>query len=562
MSTSRLDGWVNRLTDLGHAFRDKSKTFEFFAGSVLTPQQCENLYHHDDLANRIVSAVPDEALRQGLIIDGDRDRLKEINRRLSEISCVNAVHDGMIWGRCKGGAAILPIVLGAGDLSEPLDESQVERVEELRIIDREELQVQERYSDPTQSNYEKPRLYRYSPIAGNFSDSPLIHESRLIIFGGVHTSKRAKKNNSGWDYSVLQRVYDVLMATNSNWQNVVHMMNDFSQAVFKINGLIAAIEEGKGDLVSMRMALMDRVRAVSKALVLDAGDPDQNIPSEEFSVVERGALLGIDAILQQSWLRLATAARMPVSILMGQAPAGLNATGSIDLRWWYDTIQTAREYECKPRIERIVRMVSYELYGDAGEYEISFPSLWQMTPTEEADLRAKVAATDAIYIDRTVALPEEIALSRWGAGKYSTETVLDIDARKEILAGTSSEPAIESTAPDIESPAIESTPALPSEEEKKIAEETGVSTGVEKDPNTAFNGAQVASLISIVNAVSTKQIPRATGVEMILLAFPVDRDQAESVMGDVGNTFFAQEETPGNPPETTTDASSTPVKND
>jgi hypothetical protein len=59
-----------------------------------------------------------------------------------------------------------------------------------------------------------------------------------------------------------------------------------------------------------------------------------------------------------------------------------------------------------------------------------------------------------------------------------------------------------------------------------------------KDPTTALNGAQVSSLQEIVAAVASRQLPRASGVAMMLAAFPIDATTADNIMGDVGIGFF------------------------
>lgn len=61
------------------------------------------------------------------------------------------------------------------------------------------------------------------------------------------------------------------------------------------------------------------------------------------------------------------------------------------------------------------------------------------------------------------------------------------------------------------------------------------------DPNTALNGAQVQSMVTIVEAVAARQLPRETGVALIVAAFPVSPEEADQIMGEVGRTFFAQE---------------------
>lgn len=60
---------------------------------------------------------------------------------------------------------------------------------------------------------------------------------------------------------------------------------------------------------------------------------------------------------------------------------------------------------------------------------------------------------------------------------------------------------------------------------------------VEKAADAALNGAQVTSLLEIVQRVATNQIPRETGINLITAAFPLTREQAEQIMGSVGAGF-------------------------
>lgn len=53
----------------------------------------------------------------------------------------------------------------------------------------------------------------------------------------------------------------------------------------------------------------------------------------------------------------------------------------------------------------------------------------------------------------------------------------------------------------------------------------------------ALNGAQVTSLLEIVSQVAQALIPRDTAVELIVSAFPISRQQAERILGDVGRGF-------------------------
>jgi HK97 family phage portal protein len=75
---------------------------------------------------------------------------------------------------------------------------------------------------------------------------------------------------------------------------------------------------------------------------------------------------------------------------------------------------------------------------------------------------------------------------------------------------------------------------------------------------TALNGAQVTALKEIVQAVAAGQLPRESGVAIIIAAFPITPEQAEEIMGEVGRGF-TPEPPPSQQPAPASDARTAPV---
>lgn len=67
--------------------------------------------------------------------------------------------------------------------------------------------------------------------------------------------------------------------------------------------------------------------------------------------------------------------------------------------------------------------------------------------------------------------------------------------------------------------------------------------GEEVDPTTALNGAQVTSLVAIVEKVAAGTIPKSTAAQLITTSFPVSLAQAEDILKDV-----KEKEEPAAPP--------------
>jgi hypothetical protein len=109
----------------------------------------------------------------------------------------------------------------------------------------------------------------------------------------------------------------------------------------------------------------------------------------------------------------------------------------------------------------------------------------------------------------------------------------DANAEHEALEGVDQEATEQDAA------------STPDETDAPDATQSAATTEHAKDPTTALNGAQVSSLLEIVQQVATRMIPRDTGVRLITSSFPVSETQAEAVMGEVGRTFFAVAPAPG-----------------
>ena len=134
---------------------------------------------------------------------------------------------------------------------------------------------------------------------------------------------------------------------------------------------------------------------------------------------------------------VAAAADMPITVLFGRSPAGMNATGESDTRNWYDSIASDRRLYTAPQVERGVKLLTLSKDGPTGgkepqDWRIVWNPLWQMSDTEKAGIRKTQAETDNIYLSNQVLDPREVTQSRFGGTEYSTETKLDASVREAL----------------------------------------------------------------------------------------------------------------------------------
>lgn len=532
---ARVDGYVNSVTALGTS-RDKMSYNRFVRGRLLDTETLDALYSENDLAARACNVVPEEELRQGYGISVTPDTDDESGKAIEDASSIatdvhsaadalglqNKFIEARVWGRVFGGGALL---LGADDgatvenqrLKEPLNEKAIATFDHINVIDRRYMHPISFYTDPTDPKFGKAKTFIITPqatssaAAANAMRGTIeIHETRLVIFGGTRTTIRTRQQNGGWDTPVLQRMNKTLEQFGVSWDALAHIVQDASQGVFKMRGFIDALSSNEAPLVMQRLDVMDMARSVVRAVVLD--EEGESFERQKFSWA------GIHKPFELFMLRLAASVPMPVTILFGQAPAGMDATGESDIRWFYDTIRTSRENEVKPSLEYILRLIMLSKAGPTkgqvpDSWGVTFPSLWQATPTEQAELEKTYAERDKIYIDAEVLTPEEVAVARFGPEGFSSETQINLEERRALLE-----------AGDLDDD-IAATPTLDPD--------IGTTATGDDVAKQALNGAQVIALVDVATKVQAGELAQTSGTAIVLAAIPsLNVAEASAIVGE------------------------------
>lgn len=434
---ARVDAWENVIT--GHrTSRDKTTgaRIQTIAPAV-DRQKLEDIYHGDDMAAKIADLPAQDMVREWITLSVDTGNTADntqaaddMLQALDDLGARAACREALTWASVFGGGMVLMYIDdGGGDnveaMAEPVDESRIRKVESLDVYDRFEFEIETEYSDATKPNYGRPETYRLrnqTSVRGQATQPDIvIHESRILRFDGVLTNRRRKVRNNGWSDPVFTRIETVLADFGISWAGAAHLLADFAVGVFKSPGIMQAIATDQDDIVHNRMMIMDMCRSTIRMLPLD-GDEDFERRQTPIS--------GLPEMLDRFALRMSAAARMPITLMMGQSPSGLNNTAEGDIRFWYDQIGGKQDAELRGPLEYLIHLLFLSAEGptrgaEPDGWAMDFKPLYQPTEKEQADLRKTQAETDAIYIDTGVLEPSEVTQSRFGGERYSIETQLD-----------------------------------------------------------------------------------------------------------------------------------------
>ena len=376
----------------------------------------------------VVQKTGDAALAPG-DQNGGADIAKQVELYADNLQLKQRCLESTIFGRLYGGGLL---IIGADDgqnVIEPLDEESIKSIKYLTWINRRFI-VAHTYYEMIGPKYGEVQVYNVINPFGNQTNT-LIHESRVMRFDGAPVDLLMRRRLAGWTLSMLQAPYDTMRQFDQSFQSIANLMTDLSQAVMKINGLAQMISNDQATLQT-RMTMVDMSRSSGRMVYLDA-------ENEEF---ERSPtpLTGVADTIEMQMLRMAAAAEMPVAILFGREPSGLNATGDADFRRFYDMIAGDQKDILEPKLKRLYKLIC--LAKDAptkgtipdGGYEFTWHKLYAPSELEQSTIRWNMAQADDKYIANGTLTEDEVAMSRFRSGELHLDTEIDGSLRRERMA--------------------------------------------------------------------------------------------------------------------------------
>jgi hypothetical protein len=235
--------------------------------------------------------------------------------------------------------------------------------------------------------------------------------------------------NQGWGDPLIQTIYEELRNYSTAFSNTATIFEDFVNSVLYIPNLTNIIASQCGEQnVMKRLNILNLAKSNTNTALLDGEERYEKLTTN---------VTGIADLLDRFMLSLSAVVRIPVTLLFGRSPAGLNATGESDVRNFYDAVKQEQESKLRGVLEKLIRYIMISKDGPfAGKepenWSLQFIPLWQNTEEQDALTRKAVADTDAVYIDRGVLTPEEVAISRFGGNKWSMNTEIDIKMRERM----------------------------------------------------------------------------------------------------------------------------------
>lgn len=422
--------------------------------------QMEAMYRSSWIVGAVVDSVAEDMTRAGISVTSDLtpDEQQEIDGAIERMQIWDALCDDIKWARLYGGSLAVMLIDGQ-KMDTPLNVDSIGegQFKGLLVLDRWLVQpTLENLVTDLGPDLGKPKFY--DVVADSMAlKRQRIHYSRVLRVDGVDLPYWQKISENLWGQSVIERLFDRLLAFDSTTQGAAQLVYKAHLRTLKVDKLREIIGLGGSAFEGLikQIEMIRRYQSNEGLTLLDASDEFQ---------VDQYTFAGLDDVMLQMAQQLSGAAEIPLTRLFGQSPAGLSSTGDGEMKQYHESINTKQERRLRMPLTRLIEVVARSVLGKAMPkgWSFNFNSLQRMSDTEKSTIavqttQAVLDAFDAGVIDLATCLKELKQLSE--------TTGLFTNITDEMIKDAENAP------PPVSEEDPDANPAVPGSEEEAAGSE-------------------------------------------------------------------------------------------
>jgi len=406
---------------------DSSYGFNFISRNRI---QMEAVYRSSWLAGRAVDCRAKDMTREGIEFNSimppeEKDKL---SRAFERLQIWKSLGDNEKWSRLYGGSIAVMLIDGQRpETPLRLDTIGPGQFKGLLVLDRWLVQPSlENLVTEYGPDMGKPKFYTVVADAQALINQK-IHYTRVIRREGVELPYWQRIAENGWGQSVLERLWDRLVAFDSVTSGTAQLVYKAHLRTYKVEKLRELIALGGKSLEAL-LKNIDMIRQFQSNEGLTLMDASDEFETHQYS------FSGLSDVIDKFGEQVCGAVETPDIILFGQSPGGISNGDDTSVRIYYDSVKSDQDSNLRPGVTTLCDVISRSELGKPlpEGFAFDFVPLWQLSDTEKAEISSKdttsvVEAFDAQIIDRPTAL-KELRQSSNTTGMWSNITDDDIAA--------------------------------------------------------------------------------------------------------------------------------------
>lgn len=253
---------------------------------------------------------------------------------------------------------------------------------------------------PNQYSSSNPMADDYYNPTSWFVMGQIVHSTRLLTFVSRPVPDMLKPMYNFGGLSMTQLAMPYVQNWMDTRKSCGKLLRNFSTSGLATN-MAASLMGGEGDDLLGRAQLYTEMKDNQDLMLIDKD-------TEEFFQFNV-PLSTVDKLQAQAQEHMAMPSSMPLSILLGVTPTGLNASTDGEIRIFYDHVADMQNVTFKDNLVKVIELIQLSKYGDIDpEITFDFVPLWEQNDAELAANRKSDAEAADILINAGVVSPEEV----------------------------------------------------------------------------------------------------------------------------------------------------------
>ena len=317
-------GGMMSTNGLGLAGTDKAANSFFVPTIIGTPSDLEVAYVQSWALGNVCDMPAEDAIQRWRQYDDDDGKFEDIEERWNYR---HVFRDAIRTARIFGTSLVL-IRTTDRDWSKPLipERMAAGSLTGFTIVDRYDAKVYEVQKDMTdpEIDWGKPISYEFWPGS---DQKQIVHASRVMRFDGVSmpSSTGWRSYHQEWGISPMVSAISTVVQEQMTASAGAHLTQEASIPLMKVehwNDWVAGEAEPEDD-PSQSAGMMAWLKGIYHVMFVDK--------KTEFER-HNYSFAGLPQLMNSQAIRVAAAAKIPVTKMFGREPAGMSATGESDLK--------------------------------------------------------------------------------------------------------------------------------------------------------------------------------------------------------------------------------------
>jgi uncharacterized protein len=346
------DGLISLVSGMGTTTDPRS--YQRYHARFMSDAEIDQAYRASWVMRKAIDKPAREMVREWRDWQADSDNIAKLEAEERRLQLRRKVEQAERLAGLGGAGMVLYVGGSIEEQAQPLDPKRVGigDLKRVHVWHRSRFSLGEPINDWDSEWFGEPSYYEVQLGTQRVK----FHPSRVVPFRADPVADVVSTDwqTAFWGQARVQTIIDAVTNVDAADTGFSALIKDARNRRIYIPGLLDMVSTAEGEArLAKRLQAFALGESSNSVSWLDGGDPMKEGAGSERIEDRQMNWAGMPDIMSSYRMAAAAAADMPATVMWGQSPQGMNATGDSDIQLWHKTIRGKQDLDLRPRMTRI-----------------------------------------------------------------------------------------------------------------------------------------------------------------------------------------------------------------